>query len=1005
MPSVGEQRCLPPPIAPCTYFRPLLQLLSLDALFQFCLSYIENMCTLGEILDKSQTQRLLTIALRHKPPTSITMKKIALLLFTAWAVSATHAQDLGQKIPVDTSFIKGRLSNGLTYYIRHNEKPEDKLVLRLVVDAGSILETDKQQGLAHYLEHMAFNGTKHFPKNELVSYLESVGLEFGSDLNAHTGFDETVFMLPIPTDDDSLVNSAFTVLSDWTQNMNLKTDDIHAELGVILSEKRSRGNNAQERIRDKLFPILFSGSHYKDRLPIGKVSILKTFDPNELRAFYKKWYRPDLCAVIAVGDYDVKRIENEIKSRFGNWKAPRDEAERKYYPVPDNKGTLFGVAIDKELSNTVLEIECKKPRDTMRTVGDFKRSILRDAYTTSLNQRLDEIRQKKDAPFIYASNGFDSMTRTKDSYKVVALASEGKIERAFKGLYREIRRMKAFGLTQAELDRYKKDYLKGIDKRYAERNKTSSNHYVAESQRNFLSESPLFSIADGKKLAYQIVPGITLSEVDKIGADTYTSENRIVLITGPEKEGLRYPNEDTFLRWEREVDREVLKPYREEVKTTPLFTQIDKPGTIVKEKRNKKFDFTELKLSNGVKVFLKSTNFKNDAISLYGFSKGGSSLLNDSQAFSAVYLNGLISKSGLGDRNHTQFQRDLAGKNAQVRLNLGQMEETISGSSSVKDFETLLKMVHDYFSRVNFDEETFASFIAAQKSLSENQLKVPGTFFNNEISKILTQNHPRRSRVYTPQEIDSVSFDDIKQAYKERFATGAFHFFLVGNIDIEKSKPLIAKYLGSLPNLNRGEKGKDLGIRPPKGRVEKKIYYGTEKKARTLLYFTRAEAYSEREDEIINTLGKLVEIRLLAVLREKMGGVYSPYVDGGMDREPYPNYRFVIYFDSDLARADTLVQTTWNILHKIKSGAIKSEDLEKVKAEKLQNLKESQEKNEYWMDQLVDADYYGERMEIYKKQQKLIQSVTPKDLIKAARKVFDRDAYIEIMLLPESAKK
>ncbi len=934
------------------------------------------------------------------------MKKIALLLLTAWTALAIHAQDLSQKIPTDTAFIKGKLANGLTYYIRHNEKPEDKLVLRLVVNAGSILETDKQQGLAHYLEHMAFNGTEHFPKNELVSYLQSVGLEFGADLNAHTGFDETVFMLPIPTDKDSLVNSGFTVLSDWTQNMNLKTDDIHAELGVILSEKRQRGNNAQERIQDQIIPVLFSGSHYKDRLPIGKVSVLKTFDPNELRTFYKKWYRPDLCAVIAVGDCDVKFIEKQIKEAFGNWKAPKDEAERKFYPVPDNKGTLFDVALDKELSKTVLEIIYKKPKDTMRTVGDFKKGILRDVYTTLLNQRLNEIRQKKGAPFIYASNGFASMTRTKRSYKVGAFAFKGQIERAYKGLYREMRRMKAFGVTQAELDRYKKDYLNGIDRRYGERNKTNSDKYVGEAQSNFLSGSPLFSIADRKALAYQIVPAITANEVNRIGADTYTPENRIAIVVGPEEEGLRYPDKDAFLRWGREVDREVLKPYREAVKATPLFTQIDKPGTIVKEKRNKKFDFTELTLSNGVKVFLKSTNFKNNAISFYGFSKGGSSLLNDAQAFSAVYLNDLIRSMGLGDRNKTQFQRDLAGKNAQVRLNLYRMQETISGSSDIKDFETLLKMAHDYFSKVNFDKETFDSYMAGEKSLSENRLKVPETFFNDEVGKILTQNHPRRDRFYTPQEIDSVSFNDIEQVYKERFAaTGAFHFFLVGNLDIEKSKPLIAKYLGSLPNLNRNEKGKDLGIRPPKGKVEKTIYYGSENKARVFLDFTGAEPYSQRKDEIIHTLGKVVEIRLLETLREKMGGVYTPYVSGRMDREPYSNYDFVIYFDSDLSQADTLIQVTWSILDKIKNGEIKPEDLDKVKVEKLQNLKEAQEKNGYWMDQLADSDYFGMRMETYEKQQKRIQSVTPKDLIKAAEKIFDKNAYIQVMLLPESAKK
>lgn len=936
----------------------------------------------------------------------VTMKKIALLLLTAWTALAIHAQDLSQKIPTDTAFTKGRLANGLTYYIRRNEKPKDKLVLRLVVDAGSILETDKQQGLAHYLEHMAFNGTKHFPKNELVSYLESVGLEFGADLNAETGFDATVFKLPIPTDNDSLVNSGFTVLSDWTQNMNLKTDDIHAELGVILSEKRQRGNNAQERIRDKIIPVLFAGSHYKDRLPIGKVSVLKTFDPNELRTFYKKWYRPDLCAVIAVGDCDVKFIEKKIREAFGNWKAPKDESERKYYPVPDNKGTLFGVASDKEFPIAYLQITYKKPKDTMRTVGDFKKDILRYAYTTSLNQRLHEMSQKKEAPFTKASNSFGFMTRTKDAYRVMALAFKGQIERAYKGLYREMRRMKAFGITQTELDRYKKDYLKGIDKRYNERNKTKSDTYVGEAQGNFLSGSPLFSIADRKALAYRIVPGIAVSEVNQIGADTDTPENRVVLVIGPEKEGLRYPDKDTFLKWEREVDREILKPYREEVKTTPLFTQIDKPGTIVKEKRDKKFDFTELELSNGVKVFLKSTNFKNDAILLYGFSHGGSSLLSDKRAFSAVYLNDLISDMGLGDRNKTQFQRDLAGKNAQVRLSLGQMEETISGSSDVKDFETLLKMAHDYFSQVNFDSETFASFIKSEKSISENLLKVPKIFFNNEINKILTQNHPRRDRVYTPQEIDSVSLSDIKQAYKERFgATGAFHFFLVGNLDIEKSKPLIAKYLGSLPNLNRNEKGKDLGIRPPKGKVEKTTYYGSENKARVFLDFTGAEPYSKRKDEIVHTLGKVVEIRLLETLREKMGGVYSPYVSGGMDREPYSNYDFTIYFDSDPSKADTLIQVTWRILDKIRSGEIKSEDLEKVKVEKLQNLKEAQEKNGYWMDRLVDSDYFGERMETYKKQQKRIESVTPKDLIKAAEKIFNKDAYIKIMLLPESAKK
>ena len=750
------------------------------------------------------------LAIIHQQNFLSMSKKIVLLFMLAMlAISAVFSQDyptqqqlssLSNLIPQDPNIIKGKLDNGLTYYIKKNTKPEKRLELRLVVNAGSILEKDNQLGLAHFMEHMCFNGTKNFAKNDLIKYLESVGVKFGADLNAYTSFDETAYILPIPTDDEKIVDKGFQILEDWAHNVSLKPEDIDQERGVILEEWRT-GRGAAQRMRDKYFPVLLKDSRYAQRLPIGTKESIENFKYDALREFYHDWYRPDLMAVVAVGDIDVKDIEQKIKDHFSKLTNPPDEPERKYYPVPDQDSTYISIVSDKEAIYTNASVYYKDSVELEKTLNDYRSNLLKTFYTGMLNQRLNELTQQSVPPFIYANTGYGNIVRTKNAYIAQAYLNENYIKGGLKTLLEENERVKRYGFTQGELDRFKKDILNFYEQAYNERNKTESQNYAAEFIRNFLEDEPIPGIEFEYAFVKKYLDGINLDEINNLSEDFLKEENRVVVITAPEKEGLELPSKQDIFQVLNNINMATLSPYNDKLKTNKLMEQLPEPGKVTSEKPIEDIGVTEWTLSNGAHVILKPTDFKNDEVLFSSFSYGGQSLYPDSLYLSANNADGIVNECGVDGLTPTDIQKILAGKNAYARPYIGTLTEGMNGSCTPKDMKSMFQLIHLYFTEPRKDTTLFASFINRSKSMNQNLLSQPNYYFMDQILKVMTQNNPRGGRIPRPEDFDKISLSKALDIYKQRFANAAdFYFFFVGNFSQDSIKTYVDQYIASLPS-------------------------------------------------------------------------------------------------------------------------------------------------------------------------------------------------------------
>lgn len=929
----------------------------------------------------------------------------ALFLILCLAVAAAAQINLNAPIPNDPNVRIGKLENGLTYYIRKNNKPENKVELRLAINAGSILERDDQQGLAHFLEHMAFNGTKNFKKNELVSYLQSIGVQFGADLNAYTSFDETVYILPIPTEKEGLIDKGLLVLSDWASAIDLDADEIKKERGVVLEELRL-GTGAGQRMRDKYFPLLFQGSQYAKRLPIGKKEVLDNFDRKALVDFYETWYRPDLMAVVAVGDLDVDEMEKKIKAAFSGIKAKREIVKRPTFPVPDHKETLIAIETDKEAPLTSAQILYKKPEEKTTTLADYRKEIVKSFFNGMLNARLDEIRQSPNPPFVFGAANFSSLARTKDAYSMFGGTDPASVKKTLAVLLEENKRVKEYGFTQPEFQRQKEKYLTLLENSYKERDKTESRNLVDSYVYNFLSDNPIPGIEFRYKFAQEIVPKITLEEINALAKNTTSDENRVVIITGSERPAGVYPTKAEITALLKDAENAKVKPYIEEISKEPLVGNLPVKATIKAEKVDNNFGITTLTLSNGVKVVLKPTDFKEDQILLRAYSFGGSSVVSDDKALSAEFVSQIVSESGLKNLSKVQLDKMLSGNTARVSFGLPNNYEYIVGSSTPKDFETLMQLVYLNFTDVNFDKAVFDSYISKQKKFIPNLMASPQFYFGDQVNKIMTQNHPRAFGFPTIEQLDKVDFEQVKSVYKERFGDASgFTFVMVGNFDVEKIKPELLKYLGGLPSNNRKETYKDLGIRPPKGGLTKVINRGVDQKSQVQITFTGETKYDVEEGRNLNYLGELLTIKLVEILREEKSGVYGVGARGSETFIPYGKYDFTISFPAGPENVDSLIEAALGEIEKIKKGQIEDKDLDKVKESKIVQVRENFKDNNYWVNEITRTLLTNQPLYNLDDTLARIRAINKEDLQKVANKFLKKDSQIQIVLMPEAKAK
>lgn len=936
------------------------------------------------------------------------MKKMMLALVLMGSTLTISAQQPQMPpLPTDPNVRIGKLDNGLTYYIRHNELPENRADFYIAQKVGSILEEDNQRGLAHFLEHMCFNGTTHFPGKGIINWLESIGVRFGQNLNAYTSVDETVYNISdVPVIRDGIIDSCLLILHDWANDLTLDPKEIDNERGVIHEEWRS-GQGAMMRMYEKTFPIMYAGSKYGHRLPIGTIEVIDNFPHQALRDYYEKWYRPDLQGIIVVGDVDVDKVEAKIKEMFSPIEMPANPAPREYNPVPDNKEPIVTIAKDKEQPQTMIYIWHKHPatpNEAKGNMGYLLQNYLFSMVESMLNARLNELTQSAEPPFI-AAGAEDTdflLAKTTKAFAGIAITKDDCIESGFAALLREMERARKFGFTESEYNRAKADYLRHLESAYNERNKVKNDAYVQEYVRHFIDNEPIPGIETEYALMNQIAPNIPLEAINSVLPQLIKDENIVINVFGPDKEGMSYPTEQQLLDVLKKVKAEELTAYVDKVSDEPLMKESPVAGKVVKEE-NGPFGSTVWTLSNGVRVVLKPTDFKADQIMMRAFSPGGTSLFGTKEPLQLKMLNEVAGVGGLGNFSNVDLEKVLAGKKASVSAFVNGLSEGLSGSCSPKDMETLMQLVYLSFTAPRMDQDAFTSFKNRAKANLANQEANPMTALTDSIQFALYGNHPLAMRVKADM-IDNVDYKRIMDMYADRFKeAGDFTFLFVGNINLEETKPMIETYLGGLPTINRTENFADVNMNFRKGEYKNVFNKELGTPMATVIVVAHGNCdYSLKSDILMKCLSRTLDMVYLEEVREKEGGTYGVQTVGQLTRYPKDEALLQVVFNTDPTKREMLMGIIMGELQRVAKEGPKEEHLAKVKEAMVKQYAESIKENSYWLGVLNNYYWYNEDMD--SKFVELVNSITVKDVQKFAKQLFDQGNLIEVCMTDESAK-
>jgi zinc protease len=935
---------------------------------------------------------------------SLSNKATSLLfIFLTISVLSFAQNNLTDPLPVSPELKVGKLSNGLTYYIRKNSRPEKKVELRLVLNAGSILEDDDQQGLAHFMEHMAFNGTKNFKKNELVSFLQSIGVEFGADLNAYTSFDETVYILPIPTDKKENLEKGFQVLEDWANTVTLDPSEIDKERGVVLEESRL-GKGAEDRMDKVIFPKLFEGSKYAQRLPIGKDDILKNFKPESIKRFYKTWYRPDLMAVIVVGDLDPAEAEKMVKTHFEKLKNPANEVARAKVEIPTRKTSEGLVVTDPEAQNHLLQIYSSYKNDKPElTVGDYRESMVHNLFSVMFSGRMQELTQKANPPFVFGASSLSGFVRGYEVYSSFAVIGKAGVEPAVNALMEENERARKFGFTATELERAKKSLMRNMERAFNERDKSESADYADEYIRNFLDKEPIPGIQNEFSYYTQFLNAIPLEEINQFAAKNIPDgESKLVILNGPDKSDFTLPTGEQLLSMVEKAEKNQVTAFEEKAVAASLMETAPTAGKISSEKENKELGITELTLSNGVKVILKPTTFKNDQVVVSATRFGGQSLYDLKDNINASSATSLVTQMGVKDFSPVDLRKVLAGKTVNGTPRLGSISEGFGGQCGSADVETLLQLTYLYFTQPRKDVELFNSYIGKQQSLYQNMMSNPQAVYQDSLQKILYNNHPRGPRVPKAEDFSKINLDRSLEIYRERLGNAnGLTFIFVGSFDLAKTKELVTAYLGSLPSNGPAPTFRDLGVRPVKGVVKKEVRKGSEPKSYVTMVFTGETKYADESQLKILSMTEVMNIKLMETLREDLSGIYGGGMRGSLGKNPYENYSVSISFPCGPENVDKLINATWEEIKKMKTNGPSEADLNKVKETLTKQYLENLKDNNYWLGKLQQTVEIGSNPADILTAEKRIAAITTKDVKEAANKYLNDKNYVQVVLYPE----
>jgi zinc protease len=908
---------------------------------------------------------------------------------------------LDTTLPNDPRLRTGVLDNGLTYYIRHNEKPARRAELILAVNAGSLVEDDDQLGLAHFVEHMLFNGTERFPGNELIDFLADIGMQFGPDLNAYTRFDETVYMLHIPTDDHEIVARALDVLEDWAAYATFDPTELERERGVVVEEWRLGASDAQGRVRDQLLPLLLADSHYAVRDPIGDMEIVRTAPVSTLRRFYSDWYRPDLMAVIAVGDLDIDAVEQQIRDRFSTLPAPEQPRPLPSFSVPEHTEPQYLVIADPEQPYTAVEVLIKQPASATTTVADFRRNLVGSLFYQMLNARLDELTRQVEPPFVAAGAGQNGFVRPLDLTYFFADVHEDGIAAGLEALLVEIERVQRYGFTPGELERAGAIVLRNFEQAYREQDHSENWDFVSAYLDHFLSGRAISTAETNYRLAQAQLPEITLAEVNQRVEGLVANENRVVLVTAPVKEGLVLPDKQELAAIHTAVEASAIEPYADLTVDRPLIAEPPPPVAIIEEVEHPELGMVEFHLANGVRVLVKPTEFRQDEVVFAARSPGGLSLVDDEEFWAGWLSPAVVEQSGVGEFTTDELARLLAGKNVVVTPFVSTLYEGLYGSASPTDLTTLFQLIHLVATAPRMDAGGLAATQNRWLALLENRLLDPHNVLDDTLNRVLHGDN-LRYRLPTAAEIRAIDQQQTAAVYQTRFADlDDMTFVFAGNLEVEDIKELAQRYLGSLPGLPTTESWLDQSLPLPAVSVAEQVFKGQEEQSVILLHFSGEAEPSEENDLRLVALRRLLGNLIDRELRERLGAIYANQVTSHLIVEPQGRYSVTIYLYCAPDRVDELVTAFFDLIGGLQERGPAATDVTRVNQQMLSDLEETLEQNQWWVNQIL---YYatasGRDLADLAALSSGADEVTAVTLQAAARDFLPQDRYIKVVLYP-----
>ena len=906
-------------------------------------------------------------------------------------------------LPNDETVRYGVLDNGMTYYIKANQEPKERASFYIIQNVGALLEEDNQNGLAHFLEHMAFNGTEHFPDKGIINTLENHGVAFGADINAGTGQDQTIYMLmDVPATEPEFLDTCLLILNDWSNYLLLTEEEIDAERGVIKEEWRTR-RTAQWRLQQGSMPYIFPNSKYAERDVIGSLDVIENFEYDALRDFYHKWYRTDLQAIAMVGDFDADEMEDKVKELFSKIPPVENPAERPLFEIPDQEEPLFGLVTDKEASQTIIQYLIRHKKETMapESVMDHKEGYIQNLFGDMMSQRISELLQKGEPPFVFGAMGYSDFVRGYEVFSMYLSPKPNEESLGLSSLLTELERVKRYGFTQPELERAKAEILTRWEKKYNERDKISNDEYIQDYIGNYLYKDAYLSAEQGYMLVQALLPSITIEDFNKRMPTWLSGPNQSLVITGPEGEEQKHLTEAEAFAVFQEVAMAEINPYEEDELAESLVTEELGPAAIISTKKLDQFDAVEWTLENGARVIFRHADYEKDQVQIRGYSVGGSSLYDNEYVPSVDMMTSLTSFYGLGDFDATNLQKMLTGKNASFDLQLGELNEGVSGSTTPKDLETMMQLLYLSFNKPRFDESAHEAIMARYKGLVENMGNNPQKIMGDSLNLILSSYNPR-TRILDMDFLADIELEMIREVYLDRFTDASDFFFVIaGNVEEEQLKPLVQKYIGAIPDLDRSETWTDRMVREPEGVVEKEILLALETpKANVNIVINKAMNYEPYNRQVMSVIQGILDLRFTESIREEEGGTYGVRVRTSLQRLPVGKANMQISFDCDPERAEDLKAKVFLELDKLVKEGPSEEDLSKTVENMLKTREQSKEHNAYYLGAIYGYYVHGINYDDPANYENILKELSTKDVKKLMKKFYKKPNIVDVVFKP-----